>query len=188
MFGIFFEGTVGAKLWLNSPGDATQNLRYVRTMDYTRVLYPRVYIYCTVGKVRRPFTPIRTLFAHYSHSRRIVFSAILTLFAHYSHGRARPSAIVGRGHSTYDLLVPEGAAPPQGGRRTSPAMDRCAKGEGGVWVNPGAGTAVTAGEVPQLKVVSCRHSDTRKRPVRSGYPNPKARQYCPGPPVRLPAK
>ena len=43
--------------------------------------------YRTVGKVRRPFTPIRTLFAHYSHSRRIVFTAILTLFAHYSHGR-----------------------------------------------------------------------------------------------------
>ena len=33
----------------------------------------------------------------------------------------------------------------------------------------GAGTAVTAGEVPQLKVVSGRHSDTRERPVRSGY-------------------
>ena len=43
--------------------------------------------YRTVGKVRRPFTPIRTLFAHYLHSRRIVFTAILTLFAHYSHGR-----------------------------------------------------------------------------------------------------
>ena len=33
----------------------------------------------------------------------------------------------------------------------------------------GAGTAVTAGEVPQLKVVSGRHLDTRKRPVGSGY-------------------
>ena len=53
-----------------------------------------------------------------------------------------------------------------------------------------AGTAVTAGEVPQLKLVSGRHSDTRKRPVRSGYSvaNPKALQYCPGPPVCLPAK
>ena len=54
----------------------------------------------------------------------------------------------------------------------------------------GAGTAVTAGEVPQLKVASGRHSDTRKRPVRSGcsVANPKALQYCPGhgpgPPVR----
>ena len=38
------------------------------------------------GKVRRQFTPIRKLFAHYSHSRRIVLTAILTLFAHYSHG------------------------------------------------------------------------------------------------------
>ena len=39
----------------------------------------------------------------------------------------RPSAIVsGSQH------LPEGAAPPQGDRRTSPAMDRCAKGEGGV--------------------------------------------------------
>jgi hypothetical protein len=45
--------------------------------------------YRTVGKVRRPFTPIRTLLAHYSHSRRIVFTAILTLFAHYSHGLTR---------------------------------------------------------------------------------------------------
>ena len=54
----------------------------------------------------------------------------------------------------------------------------------------GAGTAVTAGEVPQLKVVSGRHSDTRERPVRSGYSvaNPKALQYRTGPPVRLPAK
>ena len=42
--------------------------------------------YRTVGKVRRPFTPIRTLFAHCSHSRRIVFTAILTLFSRYSHG------------------------------------------------------------------------------------------------------
>ena len=31
----------------------------------------------------------------------------------------------------------------------------------------GAGTAVTAGEVPQSKVVSVRHLDTRKRPIRS---------------------
>ena len=38
---------------------------------------------------------------------------------------------------------------------------------GSTW---GAGTAVTAGEVPQLKVVSGRHSDTQKRPVRSGAP------------------
>ena len=46
----------------------------------------------------------------------------------------RPLAIVsGSQH------LPEGAAPPQGDRRTSPAMDRCAKGEGGVWVNPGGG-------------------------------------------------
>ena len=43
--------------------------------------------YRTVGNVRRHITPIRTLFAHYSHSRRIVFTAILTLFTHYSHGR-----------------------------------------------------------------------------------------------------
>ncbi len=45
-------------------------------------------------------------------------------------------------------------------------LDGCAKGEGGVWVNPptqGAGSAVTAGEVPQHKVVSGCHSDTRKR-------------------------
>ena len=42
--------------------------------------------YRTVGKDRRPFTPIRTLFAQYSHSRRIVLTAILTLFALYSHG------------------------------------------------------------------------------------------------------
>ena len=33
----------------------------------------------------------------------------------------------------------------------------------------GAGTVVTAGEVPQHKVVYGRHADTRKRPVRSGY-------------------
>ena len=53
----------------------------------------------------------------------------------------QPSAIVsGTQHlprSTY--RVPEGADPPQGDRRTSPAMDRCATGEGGVWVNPGGG-------------------------------------------------
>ena len=30
-------------------------------------------------------------------------------------------------------------------------------------------TAITAGEVPQHTVVSCRHSDSRKRPVRSEY-------------------
>ena len=48
----------------------------------------------------------------------------------------------------------------------------------------GAGTAVTAGEVPQLKVVSGRHSDRRKRPVRSGAPwLTRALQYHPGPPV-----
>ena len=47
--------------------------RYRTTLECT---------YRTVGKVRRLFTPIRTLFAHYSHSRRIVFTAILTLFAH----------------------------------------------------------------------------------------------------------
>ena len=42
-----------------------------------------------------------------------------------------PSAIVsGSQH------LPEGAALPQGDIRTSPAMDRCATGEGGVWVNP----------------------------------------------------
>ena len=59
---------------------------------------------------------------------------------------SRPSAVVsGSQH------LPEGAAPPQGDRRTSPAMDRCAKGEGGVWDNPGGRTAVTAGEVPQHK-------------------------------------
>ena len=52
------------------------------TQDYTRV-----YTYRTLGKVRRLFTPIRTLFAHYSHSRRIVFTTILTLFPHYLHGR-----------------------------------------------------------------------------------------------------
>ena len=46
----------------------------------------------------------------------------------------RPSAIVsGSQH------LPEGAAPPQGDRHTSPAVNRCAKGEGGVWVNPGGG-------------------------------------------------
>ena len=67
----------------------------------------------------------------------------------------RPSAIV-----LGPQRLPEGAAPPQGDRRTSPAMDRCAKGEGGDEVSGstrGAGTAVTAGEVPQLKVVSGRH-------------------------------
>ena len=37
-----------------------------------------------------------------------------------------------RGHSTYRRGLPR-RRPPQG-RRTSPAMDRCAKGEGGVWV------------------------------------------------------
>ena len=57
---------------------------------YSRV-YPsqRTTLECTcrtVGKVCRPFTPSRTLFAHYSHSRRIVFTAIRTLFARYSHG------------------------------------------------------------------------------------------------------
>ena len=75
--------------------------------------------------------------------------------------------------------LPEGAALPQGDIRTSPAIDRCAKGEGGVWVNPGGRgrpAAVTAGEVRQKKVVSCRHSHTRKRPVKSGYSvaNPNA--------------
>ena len=70
--------------------------------------------------------------------------------------------------------LPEGAAPqqPQGDRHTSPAMDMCAnaQGEGGVWVNPGGvGTADAADEVHQHKVVSGRHSETRKpRPVRSG--------------------
>ena len=48
--------------------------------------------------------------------------------------RHRPSAIVsGSQH------LPEGAALPQGDTLTSPAMDRCAKREGGVWVNPGGG-------------------------------------------------
>ena len=91
----------------------------------------------------------------------------------------RPSAIVsGSQH------LPEGAAPPQGGRRTSPAMDRCAKGEGGVWVNlpGGRGPPLQRVRFPsfELKVVSGRHSDTRKRPVRSGYSvaKPKALQYC----------
>ena len=36
--------------------------------------------------------------------------------------------------------LPEGASPPQGDRlHTSLAMDRCAKGEDSVWVNPGGG-------------------------------------------------
>ena len=63
---------------------------------------PRTTLECTyrtVGTVRRPFTPIRTLFAHNSHNHHIVFTAAhyshsrrlfarsYTLFAHYSHGR-----------------------------------------------------------------------------------------------------
>ena len=100
--------------------------------------------------------------------------------------RHRPSAIVsGSQH------LPEGAAPSQGDRRTSPAMwIGVLRGREVSGSTRGAGTAITAGEVPQLKVVSGRHSDTPKRPVTSGYSvaNPKALQHCPGPPVRLPAK
>ena len=38
-----------------------------------------------------------------------------------------------------------GGCPAQGDIRTSLAMDRCAKGEGGVWVNPGGGDCRDAG-------------------------------------------
>ena len=94
--------------------------------------------------------------------------------------------------------LPEGVAPPQGDRHTSPAMDRCAKGEGQFFrsffiascarrtlmsspppgsvclhTTQGAGTAVTADEAPQHKVVSGRQPATRTRGnARSGLGNP----------------
>ena len=44
-----------------------------------------------------------------------------------------PTTTAGLGHRPsfriHSQHLPEGAAPPQGGRHTSPAMDRCAKGE-----------------------------------------------------------
>jgi hypothetical protein len=46
---------------------------------------------------------------------------------------------------------------------TSPAVYRCAKGREMSGSTREAGTAITAGEVPQLKVVSGCHSDTRNR-------------------------
>ena len=105
------------------------------------------------------------------------FSSLLFYSGH------RPSF---RGHSTYRRGLPR--------RRGTDAPHR-------LWIDVlrgrevsvstrGVGTAVTAGEVPQLKVVSGRHSNTRKRPVRTGYSvaNPQALQYCPGHPVCLPAK
>ena len=62
--------------------------------------------------------------------------ALLPLESNWALGLGkRPSAIV----SVSQHLIPEKAAPAQGDRRTSLAMDRCAKGEGGAWVNPGGG-------------------------------------------------
>ena len=66
----------------------------IERKDYTRVC-----IYRKVGKLRRPFTPIRTLFAHHSHSHRIVFTAIRTLFAHYSQGRTRVRRVAHYSHT-----------------------------------------------------------------------------------------
>ena len=67
--------------------------------------------------------------------------------------------VVAIGHR-FGVTAPTGGGcpPPQGlgDRRTSPAMDRCDTGEGGVWVNPGGGDhrySPGEGEVPQLKVV-----------------------------------
>ena len=71
-----------------------------------------------------------------------------------------------RGHSTYRRGLPR--------RRGTDAPHRLwigvLRGREVSGSTRGAGTTVTAGEVPQLKVVSGRHSDTRKRPVRSGAP------------------
>ena len=41
--------------------------------------------YRTVGTVHRPFPPIRTLFAHYSHTIRTVVASHSQLFSHHSH-------------------------------------------------------------------------------------------------------
>ena len=78
----------------------------------------------------------------------------------------RPSAIGSGSQHLPDV----GGCPAAGGQTHTPPR---------VWIGElmgrevsgltrGAGTAVTAGEVPQHKVVSGRHSDTRKRPVRRG--------------------
>ena len=71
----------------------------------------------------------------------------------------RPSAIgVGSQH------LPEGLPRAQGDRHTSPDMDRCAKGEGGVWVKPGGGdrrytkVATTGTEVEESMVMPTRCS------------------------------
>ena len=99
-----------------------------------------------------------------------------------THGH-RPSF---RGHSTYRRGLPC--------RRGTDAPHRLwigvLRGREVSGSTRGAGTAVTADEVPQHKAVSGRHSDMWKCPARSGYSvaNPKVLQYCPAPPVRIPAK
>ena len=104
----------------------------------------------------------------------------------------RPSAIVsGSQH------LPEGGLPRRRGTDAPPRLwIGVLRGREVSGSTRGAGTAVTAGGVPQLKVVSGRHSNTRKRPFRSGVAQAgtpwltrtKALQYHPDPPVRLRAK